>query len=62
VKDIRLPEFGTADDFGDLCNIVKLHIKQDSAWAEELAKVIDTVPGQVRQFMEHPIKAQAMLQ
>jgi hypothetical protein len=63
VKDIGLPEFGTPDDFGDLRDIVKSHIEQDSSWAEELAKVTDTrEPGQVRQFMEHPIKARAMLQ
>jgi hypothetical protein len=62
MKDIRLPEFGTPDDFDDLRDIVKSHIEQDSTWAEELAKVTDTTPGQVRQFMEHPIKARAMLQ
>jgi hypothetical protein len=62
MKDIGLPEFGTPDDFVDLRDIVKSHTEQDSSWAEEIAKVTDTVPGQVRQFMEHPIKARAMLQ
>jgi hypothetical protein len=62
MKDIRLPEFGTPDDFVDLRDIVKSHTEQDSSWAEEIAKVTDTTPGQVRQFMEHPIKARAMLQ
>jgi hypothetical protein len=62
MKDIELPEFGTPDDFVDLRDIVKSHTEQDSSWAEEIAKVTDTTPGQVRQFMEHPIKARAMLQ
>jgi hypothetical protein len=62
MKDIGLPEFGTPDDFVDLRDIVKSHTEQDSSWAEEIAKVTDMAPGQVRQFMEHPIKARAMLQ
>lgn len=62
MKDIKLPEFGTPDDFVDLRDIVKSHTEQDSSWAEEIAKVTDMAPGQVRQFMEHPIKARAMFQ
>jgi hypothetical protein len=62
MKDIRLPEFGMPNDFVDLCDIVKSHIEKDSSWVEEIAKVIDTTPGQVRQLMEHPIKAWATLQ
>jgi hypothetical protein len=62
MKDIGLPEFGTPDDFVDLHDIVKTHTEQDSSWTEEIAKVTDTTPGQVRQFMEHLIKARAMLQ
>jgi hypothetical protein len=62
MKDIGLLEFGTPDDFVDLRDIVESHTKKDSSWAERLAKVTDTAPGQVRQFMEHPIKARAMLQ
>jgi hypothetical protein len=54
MKDIRLPEFGTPDNFVDLCDIVESHTKQDLLWAEELAKVTDTTPGQVQRFMEHP--------
>jgi hypothetical protein len=48
MKDIGLPEFDTPNDFGDLPDIVKSHIEQDSAWVEELVKVKDTTPGQVR--------------
>jgi hypothetical protein len=63
MKDIRLPKFGTPDDFVDLHDIVESHTKQDVSWAERLAKVTGhNVPGQVRQFMEHPIKSRAMLQ
>jgi len=61
MKAIRLLEFGTPDDFVDLCDIVKYHTKQDSLWVEDLAKVIETAPGQVQRFMEHPIRARTML-
>jgi hypothetical protein len=43
MKDIGLPEFGDPDNFIDLCDIVESHAKQDSLWAEELAKVTDTI-------------------
>jgi len=62
MKDIGFPEFGKTDDVVDLHNIVKLHTEQDSSWAEELAKVMDTTPCQVRQFIEHPIKSRVVLQ
>jgi len=62
MKYIRLLKFGTPDDFVNLCDIVKSHTEQDSSWDEEIAKVTDTSSGQVRHFMEHLIKAQAMLQ
>jgi hypothetical protein len=62
MKDIRLPEFITLDDFVDLCEIVKSHTEKDSAWTKEIAKVTNMEPGQVQHFMEHSIKAQAMLQ
>jgi hypothetical protein len=56
MKDIRLLEFVTPNDFVDLRDVVESHTKQDSLWAKELVKVTDTAPGQVDQFMEHPIK------
>jgi hypothetical protein len=62
MRDIDLPEFDTPDDFVDLHDIVKLHVEQDSSWAAEIEKVANMAPGQVQQFMEHPIKAQTMLQ
>jgi hypothetical protein len=62
MRDIDLPEFGTPDDFVDLRDIVKLHAEQDSSWVAEIARVANMAPGQVQQFMEHPIKAQTMLQ
>jgi hypothetical protein len=52
MKDIGLPEFDSPEDFVDLHDIVK----QDGT------KVVNMVPGQVQQFMEHPIKAQTILQ
>jgi hypothetical protein len=42
MKDIRLPEFVTPDDFVYLRDIVKSHIEQESSWAEEITKVSDT--------------------
>jgi hypothetical protein len=62
IRDISLPEFGTPDDFVDLHNIVKLHVEQDSSWVAEITKVANMAPGQVQQFMEHPIKARIVLQ
>jgi len=62
MKDIGLPEFFTLNNFVNLRDIVKSHIEQDSAWSEELAKVTYTMPGKVKQFMEHSIKDRAMLQ
>jgi hypothetical protein len=62
MKDIKLLEFGTPDDFVDLKDIVELHAKQDSSWAERISKVTDIPPGQVQQFLKHPISVRAMLQ
>jgi hypothetical protein len=45
MKDIRLPNFGMPNDFTDLRDIVESHTKQDSSWAEILAKVTDTTLG-----------------
>jgi hypothetical protein len=45
-----------------LHDIVKQHAEQDSSWTAEIEKVANMVPGQVQQFMEHPIKAQTVLQ
>jgi hypothetical protein len=46
----------------DLHNIVESHTKQYFSWDEELSKVTNTMPGQVQRFMEHPIRAWAVLQ
>jgi hypothetical protein len=62
MKYIGLPEFGSPEDFVDLHDIVKQHAEQDLAWTVEIEKVENMVLGQVKQFMEHPIKVQTMLQ
>jgi hypothetical protein len=62
MKDVRLPEFGTPDNFIDLSDMVKLHVEQDSLWTEESAKIADARSGQVQQFTEHPIRSRTMLQ
>jgi hypothetical protein len=62
MKGIGLPEFSSPEDFVDLHDIVKRHAEQDSAWAVEIAQVESMAPGQIQQFMEHLIKARAVLQ
>jgi hypothetical protein len=62
MRDIGLPEFGSPEDFVDLHDIVKRHAEQDSAWGVEIAQVESMTPGQIQKFMEHPIKAHAVLQ
>jgi hypothetical protein len=62
MKDVGLPEFGTPDEFTNLSDVFKMHSIQDSLWAEEWEKIADAKPRQVQQFMEHPIRAQTMLQ
>jgi hypothetical protein len=60
MKDIGLPKFRSPKEFVDMHDIVKQHAEQDSAWTKEIAKVASMVLGQVEQFMECPIKAQAI--
>ena len=62
MKDVGLPEFETPDEFTNQSDVFKMHSIQDSLWAEECTKVIDVMPGQVKQFVGHPIRARAMLQ
>jgi hypothetical protein len=62
IKNVGLPKFDTPDEFINLSDVFKIHVEQDSLWAEECAKVTDAKPGQVQQFTEHPIRARAMLQ
>ena len=62
MKDIKLPEFGTPSEFIDIRDVLKVYVEQDSLWNEECAKVDDERPGQVQQFIEHPIRAKTMLQ
>jgi hypothetical protein len=61
MKDIDIHEFDTPDDFVELRDIIKLHVEQDSSWATKIVKVENMAPGQVQQFMEHPIKDQTVL-
>jgi hypothetical protein len=62
MKDIKLPDFGMPDEFTDLCDIFESHTKKYSSWAKILAKVTDTEPRQVQQFIEHTIRAPAVIQ
>jgi hypothetical protein len=62
MKDIGLPEFGSPEDFVDLHDIVKRHAEHDSTWEVEITQVASMTPGQVKKFMEHPIKARTTLQ
>ena len=62
MKYIGLPEFITPDNFIDLSEVVKLYAEHDSLWTEEFTNITDTRPGKVKQFTEHSIRAQTMLQ
>jgi hypothetical protein len=61
MKDIDLPEFSSPEEFVDLHDIVKEHAEQDSTCKTKIKKVASMAPGQVQQFMDHMIKAQALL-
>jgi hypothetical protein len=45
MKDIKLPEFGTLDEFIDIRDVLKVYAEQDSLWIEECAKVADVRLG-----------------
>ena len=62
MKDVGLPEFNTPDKFIDLSDVVKLHAEHDSIWTKELVNMTDARPGQVQQFVEHPIRFWTMIQ
>jgi hypothetical protein len=62
MKDIGLPEFDSPEEFVELHDIVKRHVKHDSTWEVEIMQVASMTPGQVQKFMEHLIKARAVLQ
>jgi hypothetical protein len=61
MKGIGLPKFVSFEHFVDLHVIVKRHAKKDSAWELEITKVASMELGQIQQFIEHPIKAHAIL-
>jgi hypothetical protein len=60
-ESISLPKFVSSEDFVDLHDIVKRNAKKDSAWELEITKVASMEPSQIQQFIEHPIKACAIL-
>jgi hypothetical protein len=62
MKYIKILDFGSPDEFLYLRYIVNSHAKKYSSWDEEIEKVTTVVLGKVKHFMEHPIKARAMLQ
>jgi hypothetical protein len=62
MKDIKLPEFGNPSEFIDIRNVINMYAEQDSLWDKECVKVTDARLGQVRQFIEHLIRARTMLQ
>jgi hypothetical protein len=61
MKAISLPKFVSFEDIVHLHDIVKLNAKKDSAWELEITKVASMEPGQIQQFIDHPIKACAIL-
>jgi hypothetical protein len=57
MRDIGLPKFSSPEDFVDLHDIVKQHAEKESSWSTEIENVENMALGQVKQFMEHPIRA-----
>jgi hypothetical protein len=53
---------GTTDEFTELSDVFNLYAEKDCLWTEDFTKIIDARPGQVQQFAEHLIRAQAMIQ
>jgi hypothetical protein len=62
MKNIDLPEFGPPEDFSDFHDIVKQHEEKDLAWEAKISQISSMIPGEVKKFMEPPIKALAVLQ
>jgi len=61
MKGIGLLEFGSPRDFVDLHDIVKQHAEKKSTWAMDITQVASMASGQIQQFMEHSIKARAVM-
>jgi hypothetical protein len=62
MRNIDLPEFGPPEDFTDLRDIVKRHAEQDRVCETKISQVSSMILGQVKKFMEPPIKSLAVLQ
>jgi hypothetical protein len=62
MRNTDLPKFGKQEDFIDLHDIVKEHEEQDLAWEAEISQISNMILGQVKKFMEPPIKAIVVLQ
>jgi hypothetical protein len=45
-----------------LHDIIKQHEEKDLAWEAKISHISSMIPGQVKNFMEPPIKALAVLQ
>jgi len=50
------------EDFANFHDIVKRHTKKELTWEAEILQISSMTPGQVKKFMEHPIKSLAFLQ
>jgi hypothetical protein len=62
MRNTDLPEFGPPEYFTDLHDIVKRHAEQDQVYEVEISQVSSMIPGQVKKFMEPPIKSLVVLQ
>jgi hypothetical protein len=62
MRGIDLPEFGLPEDFTDLHDIVKRHEDQDWVCETKILHVSSIILGQLKKFMEPPIKYLAILQ
>jgi len=61
MNDINLQNFGSPEDFSNLHDIVKRHVEHESTWEVEIVQVASMTLSHVQKFMEHPIKARAIL-
>jgi hypothetical protein len=61
MENIDLPEFIPPENCVDLHDIVKRNAEQDLAWEAEISQISSMTPGQVNNFVEHPIQALAVL-
>jgi len=62
MENTDLPESDPLENFVNFHDIVKRHVEKDSAREVEISQISSMTLGQVKEFVEHPIKTLAVLQ